>query len=83
MTSPLHPLGLPDLPEQRTSFPDRQLEVTQAERDTFADLVDGGGTASDVLAARVGLTEEGLDAGLRLGNLAVYAISGGATKGDD
>ena len=83
MTSrPSLPGRLPDLPEQRTSFPDRQLQVTQAERDAFADLVDGG-ASSDLLAARVGLTEEGLDAGLRLGNLAVYAISGGATKGDD
>ena len=72
---------LPDLPEQRTSLGHGQLQVTQAERDTFADLVDG--TASELLAARVGLTEEGLDEGLRLGNAARHFLSGGATKGDD
>ena len=62
---------LPDLPEQRTSFPDRQLQVTQAERDAFADLVDGG--ASELLAARVGGVDE--DLALRMRNVLWSAVN--------
>ena len=63
----------PELPE------DRQLPEDRRAR--FLDLLDGG-LSSDLLAARVGLTEDGLEAGLRLGNAAVHAIHS-TTKGND
>ena len=62
---------LPELPE------DRQLAEDRRAR--FLEILDGG-VSSDLLAARVGLTEDGLEAGLRLGNLAMHAISGATTK---
>ena len=64
----------PELPEDRQLVEDRRAR--------FLDLLEGG-TASDLLAARVGLTADGLEAGLRLGNCAWLAIHGTRTEGDE
>lgn len=61
MTSPLRS----ELPEDR--------ETPGDFRDRFLDLIEGG-LSSDLMAARVGLTEDGLEAGLRLGNAIEHAL---------
>lgn len=70
---------LPDLSEQSTGLTDLHLQFADERRDAFLDLVDGG-ASGDLLAVRVGLTEEGLEAGLRLGNAAVFAINDCLTR---
>lgn len=78
----MRPSRLPDLPEQPTRLTDLHLQFADERRQTFADICDGG-TASDVLAARVGgLDAEGIEAGLRLGNAVWWALHGGTTGQD-